>query len=401
MSISRAACAGSILALAAVLAACAPSGQPAGSASPAPAASASAGAPPPTVTVVHPIVRTISEMLEFTGRTAAVETVEVRARVGGYLKEVAFHEGADVKKGDLLCTIDADPYKAALKQAEGTLASAVARFKTQELEVGRYQALVERGGISRQMFDAAVGARNETAATRQALQAAVDRAKLDLDYTRITAPISGSVSRVRVTPGNVVIANQTVLTTIVSLDPVYVYFDVDEATVLRARKLMREKRMKSYRDAKLPVFLALAGEEGYPHVGSVDFVENVLEPGTGTLNVRAVFPNKDRALSSGLFARVRFALGGPQPATLVPQQAISMDQRGEYLKLVKADGTVEERPVTTGRTEGSMVVVQRGLAPADTVIISGLQKARAGAKVAARLMETPAIASIKTPDATR
>lgn len=331
--------------------------------------------PPPAVTVVKPVTRALTDQREFPGRTQAAESVAVRSRVGGYLREIGFREGAAVKKGDLLFEIDPAPFRAALRQAKATLAAADAKVKTQDLDVARYQNLYRNGGlVSRQLVDQTVGARAEARSNRAALEAAVERAQLELGWTRITAPIAGIASRAQVTRGNLVVANETVLTTIVSTNPMHAYFDVDEATVLRARRL-----------TKIPVEMALAGEEGFPHAGTIDFVENALQPGTGTLQVRGVFPNSDRALAPGLFARVRFALGAPEKKLLVPEQALSMDQRGEYVKVVKPDGTVEDRVITTGRTEGSMVVVERGLRPDEPVIVAGLQKARPGAKVHARL----------------
>ena len=351
---------------------------------PAAAPSAPAG-PPPAVTVVNPVVRPVTEMLEFPGRTAAVESVEVRARVGGYLLKVAFKDGAEVKKGDLLFQIDPATYRAALDQAQATLASTLAKLHTQEIELARYRALVAKGGISRQLADQAEGSRNETAAQRQALQATVERARLDLEYTRITAPIAGLMSRTRVTPGNLVTANQTVLTSIVMPDPIYAYFDVDEATVLRVRKLIKERKVTSYREARFPVFLGLASEDGFPHEGSIDFTDNQLDPGTGTLPVRGSFPNPGRALSPGLFARIRFPLGSPRGAVLIPERALNMDQRGEFVKVVGKGDVVADRLVKSGRTDGPMIVIERGLAAEDRVIVSGLQKAKAGGKVSAKL----------------
>lgn len=342
--------------------------------------------PPPAVTVVKPVTRALTDQVEFTGRTQAAESVAVRSRVGGYLREIAFREGAAIQKGDLLFEIDPAPFRAALHQAQATLAAAEARVKTQDLDVARYQNLYKNGGlVSKQLVDQTVGARAEARSNRAALAAAVERAQLELGWTRIRAPISGVASRAQVTRGNLVVANETVLTTIVSVNPMHAYFDVDEATVLRARRF-----------TKIPVQMALTGEEGYPHEGTIDFVENVLEPGTGTLQVRGVFPNADRQLAPGLFARIRFALGAPVKKLLVPERALSMDQRGEYVKVVKPDGTVEDRVITTGRTEGSMVVVERGLEPDEPVIIAGLQKARAGAKVDARMAE-PAHMAVAVP----
>ena len=337
--------------------------------------------PPPDVTVTRPIEQDVTEMLEFPGRTAAVDNVELRARVSGYVLHVHFKDGSDVKAGDLLYEIDPAPYAAALAQIEGTLASTVAKLKTQELDLNRFRTLAGHGGVSKEQVDQAMGAVNETLATRGSLEAAVQRARLDLDYTRVTAPISGLIGRARVTPGNVVTASQTVLTTIVSVDPIYAYFDVDEATVLRARQMMRDRQITDYRIANLPVSINLAGETGFQHHGHIDFAENALDAGTGTLQVRGLFPNPTRALSAGMFVRVRFPLGGAHPALLVPDRALSQDQRGEFLKIVGADDVVEDRLIVTGRVENGLVIVESGLKAGERVIVRGLQRARNGAKV--------------------
>lgn len=337
--------------------------------------------PPPDVTITMPIERDVTEFLEFPGRTAPVETVEVRARVGGFLQKVNFKDGASVNQGDLLFEIDPATYKAAVAQTEGTLASANAKLKTQELELKRYRALVSRAAISQEQLDQTIGAVAETNATIQALQAAVDRTKLDLEYTKVTAPITGLIGRARVTPGNVVTANQTLLTTIVSVDPIYAYFEIDESTVLRARKLIREREIQDYRIAKLPVAINLAGEKDFPHKGMIDFAENALDAGTGTLTARGVFPNKDRAMSGGMFVRVKFPLGGPKPAILIPDRAMSVDQRGEFLKIVGEGDIVEDRLITTGHVENGLVIVETGLKAGERVVVRGLQRARSGAKV--------------------
>lgn len=351
--------------------------------------------PPAEVTVALPVEREMTEFLVFPGRTAAVENVEVRARVGGYLLRTCFKDGSDINKGDLLFEIDPAPYQASLAQAEGTRVASEAKVKTQELELARFKALAAKGGISGEQVDQTVGAVAEGVATRQSLEAGVARAKLDLEYTKVLAPITGLIGRQRVTPGNVVTANETVLTTIVSVDPIYAYFEVDESTVLRARKMLRERKITDYRYAQLPVALGLAGEAGFPHLGAIDFAENQLDSGTGTLTVRGVFANKDRAISAGMFVRVRFPLGGPHPALLVPDRALGVDQRGEFIKVVGSGDVVEDRLVTTGDVESGMVVIDSGVKAGERVIVRGLQRARSGAKVVVKA-EEPAAAAVAT-----
>src|SRR5262245_51289675 len=241
-----------------------------------PPSEAPAAAPVP-VTVSYPVEREVTDYAEFTGRTAAVDSVEVRARVWGYLDKVHFKEGMLVKKGDLLYEIDPRTYQAALAQAEGNLASAKAKLKRLEADVARAQTLFGKLAISREDYDKVLADRQEAGASIDALSAAVAQAKLDLGFTKVTAPISGRISRTLVTEGNLISASQTgstVLTNIVSVDPIWAYFDVDERSVQTVRKLIREGKAKSARDVEIPVWLGLATDEGYPHQGRIDFVDN-------------------------------------------------------------------------------------------------------------------------------
>jgi RND family efflux transporter MFP subunit len=345
--------------------------------------------PPAVVSVMRPFTRDMKDQLEYPARTAAVEMVEVRSRVGGYLLKVDFKDGAEVKQGELLFQIDSAPYKAAFDQAEANVRSAEAKLATQELELKRYRSLLGRGGISQQTVDQTLGSRNESAANLQATKAALERARLDLSYTKIVAPISGRTSRRLVTPGNVVIANETILTTIVSMEPLYVYFDVDETAVLRARKMIKEKKAQSYRDARIPVYLELSNETNFPHEGYIDFAESALDPNTGTLNVRGVFPNPKGEISPGLFARVRIPLGTSVKAILVPERALNVDQRGEFVKVVAAGNLVEDRVVVPGRADGEYVIIEKGLTAKDLVIVRGMQRARPGARVSPKFEAAP------------
>jgi RND family efflux transporter MFP subunit len=353
-----------------------------------------APAPAPTAVMVsYPVERDVNDYGDFTGRTAAVDAVDVRARVWGYLDKVNFNEGALVKKGDVLFEIDPRTYQVALHQAEGNLASIEARLKRLDGDLARAQQLVGKGAMSREEHDRIAGDRGETAASIRALQAAVGRAKLDLAFTKVTAPISGRVSRYNVTVGNLVQSGDqgggTVLTTIVSVDPVYVYFDVDERTVLRVRQLIREGKAKSARETEWPVSLGLSADEGYPYQGTIDFVDNQVNPRTGTLRVRAIFPNKDEVISPGFFARVRVPVGFPRQALLVTDRAIDNDQGQKILYVVNDKNEVASRPIRVGALHDGLRVIEDGLRPGERIIVTGLQQVRPGVTVEPKLVDMP------------
>ena len=352
---------------------------------------AAAPAPPPAVvTVALPEQDTVTDYRDFTGRTVAIDAVVVRARVTGYLDKVLFKEGADVHAGDLLYEIDPRPYQAELAQAEGNVAAAEAKLVRLEADLARARTLLAEKVISQEGFDTASSERAETVGTLQALRAAVERAKLDLEFTHIRAPISGRTGERKLSPGNLVMADDTALTSIVSLDPIYAEFDVDERSVLLYRERIREAKVRSAREAEVPVLLGLSDEEGFPHQGVIDFVDNQLDATSGTIRVRAVFPNPERVLSPGLFVRIRVPFSQPHPALLVDERALSADQRGWFVYVVDASGTVQYRSVELGEHEGGRVVIQEGLAPSERVIVTGLLRARPGARVEARLAEAAA-----------
>jgi membrane fusion protein, multidrug efflux system len=351
------------------------------------------GPAPTPVKVSYPVEREVTDFADFTGRTAAVDSVEVRARVWGYLDKVNFKEGTLVKKWDVLFEIDPRTYQAALQQAEGNLASLEARLKRLDADLGRAQQLVGKGAMSREEQDRIAGDRGETAASIQALQAAVGRAKLDLAFTKVTAPLSGRVSRYNVTVGNLVQSGDqgggTVLTTIVSVDPVYVYFDVDERTVLRVRQLIREGKAKSARETEWPVSLGLSADEGYVHQGTINFVDNQVNPRTGTLRVRGVFPNRDEAISPGFFARVRVPVGFPHQALLVTDRAIDNDQGQKILYVVNDNNEVASRPIRVGALHDGLRAIDDGLRPGERIIVTGLQQVRPGVPVEPKLVDMP------------
>jgi RND family efflux transporter MFP subunit len=352
-------------------------------------------AEPTVVTVSVPVERDVTNYADFTGRTAAVDSVELRARVWGYLDKVNFKEGATVQKGDLLFVIDPLTYAAALDQAEGNLASMQARLVRLDADLARAQRMFKTNAISREDLDKVAGDRGEAAASRAALQAAVERAKLDLRYTKVTAPISGRVSRYIVTVGNLVQAGDqgggTLLTTIVSVDPMYAYFDVDEHTALRVRQLAREGKADSPRDGNYPVSLGLANEDGHPHQGAINFVDNQVNPKTGTIRVRGVFPNKEQVLLPGLFVRVRTPIGRPHTALLVSDRAFDTDQGQKIVYVVNDKNEVVSRPVQLGALHDGLREVTDGLKPGEQVIVNGLQQVRPGLTVETKLVDMPRI----------
>ena len=351
------------------------------------------------MSVSQPVERYVTDYAIFTGRTAAVDSIEVRARVWGYLDKVNFKEGELVKKGDVLFTIDSRTYESNLKQAEGNLASMEARLKRLDADLVRAKRTIVTGAMSREDYDKSVGDRAEVAASLQSLRTAVDLARLDLAFTKVTAPVSGRVSRALVTPGNLVQSGQnggTVLTTLVSVDPIYIYFDVDERTVLRVRQLIREGRAKSARETDWHIALGLANEVGYLHEGTINFVDNQLNPRTGTLRVRGVFPNKDEALSPGFFGRVRVPMGFPHRALLVCDRAIDTDQGQKIVYVVNKDNKVLSRAVQFRALHDGLRAIEEGLKQSDRVLVSGLQQVRPGALVEPTLVDMP-VSEVRAP----
>jgi RND family efflux transporter MFP subunit len=329
-----------------------------------------------------------------------VDSVEVRARVWGYLDKVHFKEGALVRKGDVLFEIDPRTYQATLVQAEGNVLQMEARLTRLEADVARAQHLVTKGSMSREEYDRTVGDRGEAAGALVAYRAAVDRARLDVEFTKVVAPISGRVSRYVVTVGNLVQAGDqsggTLLTTIVSVDPMYAYFDVDEHTVLRVRQLVREGKADSPRDGGVPVRLGLANEEGFLHEGTINFVDNQVSPKTGTMRLRGVFPNQDQVLAPGLFVRVRAPIGRAHKALLVSERALDSDQGQKILYVVSDKDEVVARPVHLGALHDGLREITDGLTPGDRVIVSGLQQVRPGVKVEPKLVDMPLSLALNT-----
>lgn len=354
--------------------------------------------PPAAVSVAKPVERDIVDQLEFTGTTRSVEAVDVRARVTGYLLKLAFEDGAEVKQGDLLFVIEPAPFEAALDSAKAAEQRAAASLELAEADLKRTEPLVQRGALTGQELDL----KRANVATAQAdvasARAALRQAELNLAYTQITAPISGRVSRHLVDVGNLVQPGETVLTRVESTDPIHVYFSVSEADVMQ---FLNSGGGSSSNAERPTLYLGLAGEEGYPHEGRLDFTELGVDPQTGTQMRRGSFPNADGRLVPGLFARVRLPLGTPRRGLMIPDRAIATDQRGEYVLVVGEKNIVEYRPVELGMRVADMRVVTAGVAAEEWIVVNGLQRARPGAEVKPEpldaLPETAALAKANDP----
>jgi RND family efflux transporter MFP subunit len=350
-------------------------------------------AAPPPFTVSYPVERQVTDYVDFTARTAAVDSVELRARVSGYLEKVNFKEGMLVKKGAVLFEIDPRTYTAVLQSALGNLAAAQARVKRLNADLARADRLITSRTMSQEEFDKIAGDRGEAVATLASVRAAVRRARLDLGFTKVTAPVSGRISRYNVTVGNLVQAGDvtggTLLTTIVSVDPIYAYFNVDERTVLRVKRLIAKGKAKSAYHSPIPVWLGLANEDGHPHAGVINFIDNQVNPRTGTLRVRAVFPNKNEALSPGYFARIRVPIGVPHKALLISERALDTDQGQKVVYVVNKANRVISRPVRLGALHDGLREITDGLKAGERLIVTGLQQVRPGMTVEAKVVPMP------------
>ena len=338
--------------------------------------------PPPSVTVARPVARKIVEHNEYTGRMAAIENVSVRPRVSGYITQIAFKEGTIVKKDELLFVIDPRPYQAALDQSIGQLKQAQAQKELNDRNFVRAQSLQATKVSSKEEFDQAATAQSQSDAQVATAQAAVDAARLNLEFTRIKSPIEGRVSREQVTVGNLVANDSTVLTNIVSVDPIYAYADVDERAVLAYQKLEQEGKVKDARDTPVAVAVAVAGEQGFPHKGTIDFIDNQINAATGTLSIRGRFPNADGNLLPGMFVRMQIPTSGEVDALLITDRAVGSDQGQKFVYVLDGDKAAR-RPVTLGPVIDGLRVVTGGLQPADQVVINGLMKVMPGSPVKA------------------
>ncbi|EPU4031208.1 efflux RND transporter periplasmic adaptor subunit [Enterobacter asburiae] len=335
-----------------------------------------AAPPAPAVSAADVVVKSISQWDSFNGRIEAVESVQLRPRVSGYIDKVNYTDGQEVKKGEVLFTIDDRTYRAALEQAQANLARAKTQAILAQSEANRTDKLVNTNVVSREEWEQRRSAATQAQADIRAAQAAVDAAQLNLDFTKVTAPIDGRASRALITSGNLVTAGDTasVLTTLVSQKTVYVYFDVDESTYLHYQNLARSGQGASSNHTALPVEIGLTGEEGYPHQGKVDFLDNQLTPSTGTIRMRALLDNAQRQFTPGLFARVRLPGSAEFKATLIDDKAVLTDQDRKYVYIVDKEGKAQRRDITPGRLADGLRIVRQGLNPGDKVIVEGLQK---------------------------
>ncbi len=382
-----------------------------------PAEKAASEPPPrPPAEVVPELAAVDKDVIDyrvFTGRTAAVASVDIRARVSGFLVQsperpssapsdssttkrsedftvtvregemvhgprapegTLVPEGTTISKGTPIFEIDPKPYRLALAQAQGTLLATEAQLVRLLEEKGRVEELTKNNAISRSEYDLAVANYAETQGRIDNLTATVERAKLDLEFTRVTSPIDGILGRSTITLGNLVTADMTVLTTIVATDPIYVYFDVDEDSFLKYRELVRSGELQGSTANAVQVDMALTRDEGFPHRGTIDFQENTTDPDTGNTKLRAVFTNQQREISAGLFARVRVPFSKSYPAIVVPTAALAMDQQGRYVWTVNSDRRAQRKGVQIGSSKGNMTVITQGIAEGDRIIVEGLQK---------------------------
>jgi multidrug efflux system membrane fusion protein len=410
---------------------------------PAPQAAANEA---PAVPVSVPVEREVTDYVDFTGRTDAVQSVDIRPRVTGYLIRMPFREGSEVKAGDLLFEIDPRPYQAQLDQSQSQVALNEASLKLARstYERDRAIAISTPGGVAAQQLDEDRAAIDEAVARVKASQAATEVYKLNLSFTRVTSPVDGLVSRYYLTVGNLVNQDSTLLTTVVSLDPMYAYFDMDEPTLLRIRKAIAEGRISLNSSGVMPVLMGLQGEEGYPHPGTVNFVNNQVNPTTGSISVRGIFANPksrrtvpaaalpglvaptsgaaglpravastgaallsvpplagDRLLSPGMFVRIRLPIGEPHPALLVIDRAISSDQGLKFVYVLDGDNKAQYRRITTGPLqEDGLRVVTDGLHPEDRVVVGGLPQVRPKMEVRPEVIPMPSLARQPPSDGT-
>jgi RND family efflux transporter MFP subunit len=339
----------------------------------------------PVVTVAHPVSRTVVEQDEYVGRFVAVDSVEVRARVSGYLDQVHFTDGQMVKQGDLLFTIDKRPFQTSLDQASANLAQAHANLAFAEADLARGAQLVRDKTITEQTFDQRTQAKRVAEAAVAAQEAAVRQARLDLSFTELRAPVDGRIGDRRVSPGNLVTGgtggNTTMLASIVSLDPIRFEFTFDEASYIRYERLSHDSKDMAGRSGSAQVSLRLIDEPDYAHEGHMDFVDNVIDRTSGTIRGRAVFANPNGVFTPGMFGRVRVPGSPPYTALLVPDAAIATEQARKYVLAVDGDNVVRQKYVTPGQLSGDLRVIKDGLTAEDRVVVNGLMRARPGIKV--------------------
>jgi RND family efflux transporter MFP subunit len=348
-----------------------------------------AAVPPPEVAVGQPVEQSAIEYFTTTGRMAAVEEVDIRARVGGYLVKVNFQDGRDVKAGDVLFEIDPRPYEAEVMRAEGDVAKWQAQLRKAQADVARNTRLLPKGAASERELETSIAAKESADAEITSAKARLADAKLNLEFASVVAPIDGRASRTTVTKGNLIQpigqTGSAPLTTLVKLDPIYAYFDVDERTILRVRERAQQQgtgaKDGDVRSLNVPVEIGLVGEAGFPHRGVIDFIDNRVDPSTGTVQARGVFDNKNGLLTPGMFVRVRVPIDQRDKALFIPERAIGTDQGNKYLLVVDAHNVVEYHPVTLGVERDGLREILTGLQPGASVIVDGIQRARPGITV--------------------
>jgi RND family efflux transporter MFP subunit len=357
-----------------------------------------AGKQPPTVTVSYPLHREVTDYQDYTGRTAAVDSVQVQARVTGYLDKIYFKEGAEVKEGTCLYEIDPRPYQAASDAARAQVKENEANLRLAKQNNTRFKTLArdQPGAVTPLDLDKYQALEEQATAALNQSRANLVTAELNLEWTKITAPVTGIIGRLLVTRGNLIVANQTTLTAIVAQDPMWAFFDMDEPTALRLREAIRQGKLASVQEgnAHIPVRLQLANETGFPHVARLDFVNNQIDQSTATILLRAVFPNPKppngpRVFLPNSFVRIRVPTSNPHQALLVSPEAVGTDQHLRFLYVVDADDKVIRRDVKLDSVQDGLQVITEGLEPSERVIISGLQRVQRGATVTPRLVPMP------------
>ena len=335
----------------------------------------------PSVSVAAVVHQRITEWDEFTGRLEAPQSVSLRPRVSGYIDAIAFKEGAVVKAGQPLFYIDDRSFKAEVRRLEATLADVNSQLKLANASFTRANELTENNAISVEVFDNRAAELEQAKARLRSTSAALEIAKLNLSYTKVTAPITGRVSRALITKGNLVTAGQTQLTSIVSVDKVYAYFDADERTYLKYMQLAQQGARPSSRDVKNPVYMALANDKGFPHEGYIDFVDNQVNPATGTIRGRAVFENPQGKFIPGLFTRIKLVGSASYDGILIDDKAINTDLNNKYVLVLDNDNKVQYRAVTMGEKLNGLRIIKSGLNANDSIVVNGLQRVRPGAEV--------------------
>lgn len=370
--------------------------------------------PPPAmpVSVSLPIVKDITDYEEFTGRMDAVEKVDIRSRVTGYLDKIHFKVGSEVKTGDLLFTIDDKLYQAEYEGAKGLVAQSEARLQKSNADMERAKNLRKTiGAMSQEEFDKINAERNEVAAMVITAKANLDRAEKNLAYTKIMAPQDGRIGRNLITVGNLVTADNTILTDIVSVDPIHIYFDIDERTILSIQSLIRDGRFQSARaNDNVKISMALGNDKGFPHEGVIDFVDNKIDPKLGSMWIRGRFANpvearNNRRFTPGMFVRVRLPLGPPRKALLITDRAIGTDQGNKFVYVIETGNKAGYRPVKLGSMHDGLRVVESGINAEDQVVVNGILRVRPGAVVAPKLIPMPVSAvagapAVQMPDKT-